>query len=241
MSEEPRGAAQDRRLLTTQQRYRLSPTAREVILVRHGSAGGEKVDVRLALGALTVSDPPLRPEGHTQARSVGTRLSREPVSRIFVTPLQRTQQTAAPLVALTGITPVVIPDLREIHLGDFEHGFHERAAAGDPLLKRMMIEETFEVLPNAERMDEFSARVRAGITSVLEVTAAGSLAVAFTHAGTIAEICRHATGSRPFAFAGPENASISRLVVHSNGRWSLRCFNDVAHLSDAPPSAAQGD
>ncbi|HKT74743.1 MAG TPA: histidine phosphatase family protein [Steroidobacteraceae bacterium] len=221
------------RLLTPQQHYRIPPSSREIILVRHGSAGGEKMDVRLTLGELTVTDPPLWPEGEAQAHSVGARLSRERVSRIFVTPLQRTQQTAAPLVDLTDIIPIVIPELREVYLGDFEHEFYARAAAGDVLLKRMIAEETVEVLPNAERMEDFSARVRIGIAKILDAMDPGTSAVAFIHAGTIAEICRQATGSRPFAFMGPENGSISRMVIHADGRWALRSFNDIAHLSHA--------
>jgi 2,3-bisphosphoglycerate-dependent phosphoglycerate mutase len=38
-----------------------------------------------------------------------------------------------------------------------------------------------------------------------------------------------ASGSRPFAFTGADNASISRLVVASD-RWIVRGFNDTAHL-----------
>jgi probable phosphoglycerate mutase len=40
-----------------------------------------------------------------------------------------------------------------------------------------------------------------------------------------------ATGSRPFAFAGADNGSISELVVDSAGVWRLRRFNDTAHLA----------
>lgn len=215
---------------SSQQRYKLPPKAREIILVRHGSAGGVAVDNRLLHGELTLSDPPLWPEGEAQGIAVGERLKNEPIAKIFITPLQRTRQTAARLVELTGLQPIVIAELHELHLGDFEHNFHARAAAGDPLLTRMMDEENWEVLPNAERMEDFSARVRVGVQKIVEMLDAGTAGVAFAHAGTIGEICRQATGSKPFAFIGPENASISRLVVQENQRWSLRTFNDVAHL-----------
>ena len=45
----------------------------------------------------------------------------------------------------------------------------------------------------------------------------------------IAVVLAMATGSRPFAFLGADNASISRLVI-SGDRWILRGFNDTAHL-----------
>jgi probable phosphoglycerate mutase len=38
-----------------------------------------------------------------------------------------------------------------------------------------------------------------------------------------------ASGSRPFAFVGADNASISRLVI-ADDRWIVRGFNDTAHL-----------
>jgi probable phosphoglycerate mutase len=38
-----------------------------------------------------------------------------------------------------------------------------------------------------------------------------------------------ASASRPFAFLGAENTSISRLVIIGD-RWIVRGFNDTAHL-----------
>ena len=72
--------------------------------------------------------------------------------------------------------------------------------------------------------------VRVGVRKIIDVLDPGTSGVAFVHGGTIGELCRQATGSRPFAFFAPENTSISRLVVQGDGRWSLRSFNDVAHL-----------
>ena len=54
----------------------------------------------------------------------------------------------------------------------------------------------------------------------------------FTHGGVIAQALALATGSRPFAFAGADNASISRLIVSAK-RWFVRSFNDTAHLESA--------
>jgi hypothetical protein len=47
--------------------------------------------------------------------------------------------------------------------------------------------------------------------------------------GCAAAILSMAARSRPFAFTGADNASISRLVI-SGDRWILRGFNDTAHL-----------
>ena len=52
---------------------------------------------------------------------------------------------------------------------------------------------------------------------------------AFTHGGVIGRALAEATGSRPFAFGGADNGSISHLVLMPD-RWVLRAFNDTAHL-----------
>jgi probable phosphoglycerate mutase len=54
--------------------------------------------------------------------------------------------------------------------------------------------------------------------------------VVFSHGAAIGEILAQATGSAPFAFVGPDNASISKVVV-SPDRWIIRGYNDTAHLT----------
>ena len=51
----------------------------------------------------------------------------------------------------------------------------------------------------------------------------------FSHGAAIGEILAQATGSAPFAFVGPDNVSISRIVVTPE-RWIVRGYNDTAHL-----------
>nr|WP_087573235.1 histidine phosphatase family protein [Sphingomonas sp. CDS-1] len=215
----------------SQQRFKLAGGARQIILIRHGSSVGATIET-VQLGELTISNPSLSEDGHVQAELLARALAREPIKAIFVTPLQRTQQTAAPLAAVTGIEPRVIDDLREVHLGDWEHSFYEHASVGHPLIARMYIEESWEVIPNAEPNAHFAGRVRSGIAEVVSHIEEGETAVVFSHAGTIAEICRQATGSRPFAFTAPENTSVSRLIVGCDGQWKLRSFNEVSHLLD---------
>jgi 2,3-bisphosphoglycerate-dependent phosphoglycerate mutase len=216
-------------MLTLQKRYTLPADAREIILARHGSSDASQ-DKKLLLGDRLVADPPLMPAGHEQASALAERLRHEPISRLYVTQLKRTWQTAAPLAALLGMEPVVVAELREAHLGDYEHDFPTRAAAGDPLIRQMLVEETWAMIPNAEPVEGFRARVRSGVQTILAQLEPGATAVAFIHGGTIGEICRQASGSRPMAFIGAENGSLSRLVVYGDGRWAVRVFNDAAHL-----------
>jgi probable phosphoglycerate mutase len=54
--------------------------------------------------------------------------------------------------------------------------------------------------------------------------------VVVVHGGVIGAVLAEATGSRPWAFMGADNGSISHLVGH-NRRWILRRFNDTGHLA----------
>jgi probable phosphoglycerate mutase len=215
-----------------QQRFSMPDGARQIVLVRHGSSVGPTINT-LQLGELSLSDPELAPDGHVQAQALAEKLQHEPVAHIFITPLQRTHQTAAPLLAKTGLQPIILDDLREIHLGEWEHSFYDHAAAGNPLIAKAYVEERWDVIPQAENSEHFAQRVSRGIAAIVEKTDPDTTSVAFSHAATISEICRQATNSRPFAFLGVENTSISRLIIRDDGAWQLRSFNDVSHLAHA--------
>ena len=216
-----------------QRAFALPPDATEVILVRHG-ASAAAVPGQPFEELEGQSDPPLAPEGERQARLVAERLagSGERFAGLFVTPLRRTSQTAAPLAELTGLEPVVVPELREVGLGEWEGGeLRIRAAERDPLFYEVIASERWDTIPGAEPAEEFAARVGAGLRRVVDSVGPGSAAVAVVHGGVIGEIARTATSSRPFAFVHADNCSISRLVVFADGRQLLRSFNDVAHLA----------
>ncbi len=216
-----------------QRRFVLPPDATEVILVRHGASEAVARGEPFAeLGGH--ADPALAPEGAEQAGLVGERLRREPVASLFVTPLRRTWQTAAPLAAHLGLEPRVVEDLREVHLGDWEGGeFRIRMSEGDPAAMRVLEEERWDSIPGAEDAGAFAERVRHGFEHVVAATGPGRVAVAVSHGGVIGELCRQVTGSRPFAFVHAENTSVTRLVAFASGHRLLRSFNDVTHLDAA--------
>ncbi|MFB4279693.1 MULTISPECIES: histidine phosphatase family protein [unclassified Nonomuraea] len=219
-----------------QGRFRTPPGATEVLLVRHGESEPARPDRPFPL-VDGQGDPGLAPEGREQAERVGLRLAAEPIDAIYVSSLRRTSQTAAPLAARLGLTPVVEPDLREVHLGEWEGGmFRRMVAEGHPIAKRLSDEERWDVIPGAEPAAAFSERVRK-VLDKLATAHPGQRIVAVTHGGVIAEALAAATGSRPFAFLGPDNASVSHLVL-TEARWILRRFNDTAHLGPAFPTTA---
>lgn len=211
-----------------QGRLRMPPGATELLLVRHGESAPyeEGVPHPLLDGH---GDPPLAPHGRVQAEHLARRLVAERVDAIYVSPLVRTQETAAPLARALGIDPVVEADLREVHLGAWEGGlFRQRVRERDPLAVRMFAEERWDVIPGAESNADLAARVRGAIDRIAAAHPGGRVVVV-AHAGVIGTALALAAGATPFAFVGGENASISALAV-AGGRWTVRRFNDTAHL-----------
>ena len=214
----------------SQRRWAAPPGATEVLLVRHGASvpAVPGVDFPLVDGH---GDPPLADDGLAQAQLVAERLVGTQVDGLFVTTLTRTKQTAAPLAARLGVEPVVVPELREVFLGDWEGGtFRIKVAHEDPVALRMLEEERWDVIPGAESSEDFAARVRKGVEEVATAVGPDRVAVAVVHGGVIGEACRQATASRGFAFTHADNCSITRIVVLPDGRWLLRGFNDTCHL-----------
>ena len=213
-----------------QRAWALPDNATEVLLVRHGASQdaipGEPFEM-----VEGHADPALSPIGEQQAELVGARLAADPPATLFVTSLRRTVQTAAPLVAATGLEPTVVPELSEVHLGEWEGGeLRIRTAHGDPLVRTIFEEQRWDVIPGAEPMEEFAARTRAGLLRVVELTGPGRVAVAVVHGGVIGELARQATSAPRLSLIHAENTSITRIVVFADGRWLLRSFNDTAHL-----------
>lgn len=199
-----------------------------MLLVRHGAAEAY-LDGNLFPLVDGHGDPPLSAEGKEQAERVCTRLAGTGVDAIYVSNLRRTAQTAAPLAEQLGLDLRVESDLREVYLGEWEGGiFRKMVAEGHPISLEMAAEERWDVIPGAEPAADLAARVRGAIQRLAAVHP-GQRVAAFTHGGVIGQALALASGSRPFAFLGAENTSISRIVVTAD-RWIVRGFNDTAHL-----------
>jgi 2,3-bisphosphoglycerate-dependent phosphoglycerate mutase len=211
-----------------QRRYEVPPGATDLLLVRHGASApyvdGNPFDLVDGHG-----DPPLSADGVVQADLVSSRLAARGVDAIYVSTLRRTAQTAAPLAARLGLAVRVEADLREVHLGEWEGGvFRKNVADGHPIAAAMQAEERWDVIPGAESSDALANRVCAAIGRIAAAHPGQRVAVV-SHGGVIGQALALASGSRPFAFLGAENASISRLVIVGD-RWIVRGFNDTAHL-----------
>ncbi|HEX3826955.1 MAG TPA: histidine phosphatase family protein [Sporichthyaceae bacterium] len=220
-----------------QYRFRIPPTATDVLLVRHGESAPMPASPDLRTNSDGQADPELSPLGVEQARLTGERLAGAGLQAIYVTSLRRTQQTAVQLATLTGLEPQIEPDLREIFLGEWEGGeFRRRAQVRDPRMVQLLAGADWDVVPGAEPSEKFAARVHGALTRIHEAHPGQRVAV-ICHGGVIGQALALATGSRTLAFMSCDNASISQLILHGD-HWIVRRYNDTHHLGPAFTAAA---
>ena len=211
-----------------QHRFTPPKGAADLLLIRHGetqaAVRGQSFPLVDGQG-----DPALHPDGEAQAQAVGERLKSAPIAAIYVTTMQRTHQTAAPLAGHLGLKPMVEPDLREVSLGDWDGGeYRFRAAQNDPAYLCARERQEWGEIPGAETTAQLQTRVRRGLLRVAAAHADELVAVV-VHGGVIGAAMALASGAQPFAFLGAANGSISRLVIHGE-QMIVRAFNDVSHL-----------
>lgn len=87
-----------------------------LLLIRHGQT---PANVRGEL-ATARPGPGLTRLGRKQARAIPDALAGEQIAAVYVSPLTRTAETAAPLAALLGLDPSVLEGLEEIEAGELE-------------------------------------------------------------------------------------------------------------------------
>ena len=211
-----------------QHSYQAPEGATQITLVRHGEsrAASEENPFPLVDGH---GDPELHTNGEQQAEMVGERLKGENIDAIYITSLQRTRQTAAPLCRHLGLTAIVEADLREVFLGDWEGGVMRiRAAASDPIFTQMQEQQRWDLIPGAENWETLNTRVMAGLARIHKAHP-NQTVVAVVHGGGIGPIISKASGAEPFAFNGADNGSISRIVINGD-EIKVRAFNDNAHV-----------
>jgi 2,3-bisphosphoglycerate-dependent phosphoglycerate mutase len=211
-----------------QMSYEPPPGACQVLLIRHGQSQafvpGKPFELVAGQG-----DPPLSELGHAQARAVAERVAKEPIRAVYVSTLQRTAQTAAPLLERLGLEAVVEPDVREVHLGEGEGGrFRQMVAEGHPAAVAMREKLEWGEIPGAETNAQLTERT---VGAVLRVAAAhpDEVVAVFCHGGVIGAILGHLARSNPFLFNRSDNGAISHIVL-GDGEGIIRRFNDAGHL-----------
>jgi alpha-ribazole phosphatase len=174
-------------------------------LCRHGEVASPHLST--SYGHL---DVPLSERGVQQSKTLRSALSRLPLEAVYSSDLERAAYAAELVAAERGLTPVFLPELREIGMGkwegrqiaDINQDFRELVAEffADPLLFKF---------PEGESFSEFIDRVDQALTKILN-----------SHNGDVALI----------AHAGVCRAIIGRVLDVPAANW-LRISQDFGCVS----------
>lgn len=206
----------------------------KVYLIRHGRQNSSRCNVNVELA----------PEGREQARLLGERLKRYPVTALYSSDLIRAEETAEILSKMLGLPNTVVKNLHEISFGIM-------TGLPDPY-----IEDHFEEFhAKKERMDcdlpypggecgkDVWDRAEPVIRQLVK-EAKGDIAVV-VHGGIIrsmvAGIFNQSFDKKWLVCNTLENCSITELDYNPvYDRFSVERINDYAHLEQTPQLLRSG-
>lgn len=198
---------------------------RKIYLVRHGAVQREG-NARRFIGQL---DIPLSSEGIQQVRRLRERLVDTELSAIFCSDLRRSAATAAILAQISPrLTPIEMPQLREINLGEWDgldfdevsnrdpEGFEERGR--DPVHYQP---------PGGESFLDCTIRVIPAFYHILQSTRGNLLIVG--HAGVNRIIlCQVLGRSLANLFDVPQDYACLNVICTKDGGFEVKVLNGDA-------------
>ena len=195
----------------------------ELLLIRHALPVRREV-------AEGPADPELSVEGFAQAERLAQYLARESIAAIYVSPLKRAVQTAAPLALRLGLTPVVIDDVAEFDRTSNEYiPMEELQATNDPRWQKL-IDGVWD--STDETQEQFKNRVIGAFEKIIELNSS-AIAAVVCHRGVINLYLAHILGVQTQrGFFYPNYTSIHRVSASRSGVRSLISLNETAHLRD---------
>jgi probable phosphoglycerate mutase len=193
-----------------------------VFLVRHGSHDRLGKILCGRMDGVALSD-----QGRAEAEQVARRLAGEGLAALYVSPIQRAQETAVPIAAALGLPPQVDDDLSEVHYGEWT-GARVEDLQGDPRWARWNAVRGQGAVPGGERALEVQLRMVRWLSRAMERHPDQTIA-AVGHGDPIKSILSHALGLSLDRYDRFEisPASVSVLVA---GDWGMKVLslNEVA-------------
>lgn len=207
----------------------LQPDEVRLTLVRHG-----ETDWNQAGRIQGQLDLPLNAVGLAQARAAATRFAPGSVDVLLSSDLLRAAQTAGPIAQAAGVAVQLGHRWRERHFGAYQgHVYADLAREQPEVFARLKARDTAQDLDGGESLMALMARIRGGITDVLE-RYRGKRVALVAHGGVLDCIFRLATG---LDLAAPRhfpifNASLNHLRW-VDGQWQVLHWADIAHLAES--------
>lgn len=208
--------------------------AAELFIIRHGDAipGPDEI-----IPGGIYDDLPLSSIGREQSQALAERLGVVPFAALYSSPLRRCQETAAPLAEKLGLPITIVPDVREVQIGDViplpDGGDLE--ALTEALRERQRqiarlagASGSWDDIPGSESSRALRERVVAALDEIASRHIGERVAV-FAHGGVINAYAAETLGLQKDFFFPAANTSIT--VVRVAGRQRvLYVLNDLAHV-----------
>ena len=219
----------------------------DIVFVRHGQP-------QWAVDGLSQTDPHLTKLGEEQARLAARRIASDPQSttELVVSPARRSQQTAEPLASLTGLDPVIMPDLVEVKMPNWERVTEEVVIEIFKNSRNRTPDEWWNGLPGGESFRTFHNRVTRELDRLLgkrgmvrddndpqlwHVEDESGRIVIVAHGGTNSVCLTHLLGIPPspwewekFVLFHASFARVKMIPLAGAHVPSLRTFNDQDHI-----------
>jgi len=133
-------------------------------------------------------DMDISPRGHEQAAALARYLKRKKFDAVYASPMKRVQQTMSPYANNGGPKPIIIPNLHEVHFGDwtgltFAQVLERFGARASTWLDQLAA----GTIPNAETAVAYRERIEPCVQEILRKHAGQQVAV-FCHGGVIRQI-----------------------------------------------------
>ena len=201
----------------------------KIYLVRHGqTAWNQQCRYQGS------QDIPLDEVGISQVLRVASRLKEINWHGVISSDLIRTKQTAQMILdeASSALETHYLPELREMHFGDWEGITFTEAEEKWPDKAQAFFEDpTAPIIPNGENATQFRERVMKGFEQILELGKDGENWLVATHGGTIRVILCELLGTplKKMWEMHQGNTAINILSVN-NGKIEIEMMNDTTHL-----------
>ncbi|HEX7735052.1 MAG TPA: histidine phosphatase family protein [Ktedonobacteraceae bacterium] len=209
--------------------------AAELFLIRHADAIPEADEI---IPSGVYDDLPLSRVGREQARALAERLKSLSFNAAYSSPLRRCQETAAPLLEHLRLQLVIVPDIKEVRLGNpfplpadvsnLEDLTRALQARQIEIVRLAGGSGHWDAIPNSEPSREFRQRIVEAIDGIARQHQ-GERVLIFAHGGVINAYLAEVLGLEKDFFFPAANTSIS-VVRASNQRRVVYVVNDLAHL-----------
>lgn len=188
----------------------------ELVLIRHARP------IRIDDGDAP-ADPELTELGHRQAEAMADWLSDERFDALYVSPMRRAIQTAAPLERALGLTAGVVAGVQEYDAEDNHY---------IPIEDLRADKQRWRDFVKSQQLEDMSAFSRLVVSSLEALIARhrGHTIGVVCHGGVINVWAANVLGLGSSMFFEPEYTSINRFVAASSGERSVVSLNDVGHL-----------